>query len=615
MKNFKKISISTVLALIFALLLVCSLQTASAANQTIDSNNITGIKGAIDTAFAGDTVFLQTGTYNKSGIDNNFTISKNITIQGNGSANSIIIDAQGQRRIAIGSGFNVAFINITFRNFDSSGYLTSPGVYVDGYGGVISTYSPITFINCIFENNTASIGGAICIYGGSVDLINSTFTNNIGSSHGGAVAIYGGTVGLINCTFTNNRANGTSSAGGAVFIIAGTVGLINSTFTNNRASTFGGAIYNRGNLNLSGNIMNGNTAGSGQMIYNEGNIGIVNLTYLNNETKNGVYNQNIILYATLADDMGNTIAGQNVSFYVNGEFVGNVTVIGGNASLTYTIKEFGLLLVTGDYGGRGLYAISTSSGQLLVPNPNPPTNLTIPPVPSDSNNPSTKIYSNSTINVPKDIRVGKTINITGTLKDGNGKHIIGARVSVTVDGKTYTLTTDSKGQWILSYKPSRTGNVNVLVSYLGDDSYLGSENKTSFNVRKGKVNIVTNVVKNPDGSITITANVTDENGDPLSGKEITLRDSKGKVLGFSITDQNGKITFTYKGNSLYVKLSFDGDDPYNGVSVEITNPNPQSNNPSKETSNAAMKNTGVPAIIVLLAILAVLRLFTHKKQN
>jgi len=109
------------------------------------------------------------------------------------------------------------------------------------FGGAVSKSGNIT--NSTFTDNSASDDGGAVYKSGNIT--NSIFSNNSASSVGGAV--YGGGTlinspggTLINSTFNNN----TASLGGAVF--KGT--LINCTLANNTASSSGGAFYGSGTI-------------------------------------------------------------------------------------------------------------------------------------------------------------------------------------------------------------------------------------------------------------------------------------------------------------------------------------------------------------------------------
>lgn len=117
-------------------------------------------------------------------------------------------------------------------------------------GGAISIFSSTIneIIDSTFEGNTAQNGGAIKL-GGTNPTINtiagSTFNNNVVSGRGGAISDQGngdadnGNIDRIyNSTFYGN----TASYGGAINLSFSSVNIYNSTLTNNLASTQGGAI-------------------------------------------------------------------------------------------------------------------------------------------------------------------------------------------------------------------------------------------------------------------------------------------------------------------------------------------------------------------------------------
>lgn len=231
-----------ILSVLMAFLLLCSLSTISAANQTIGADDTGGIGKGINDTGVGDTLFLQPGNYNKTNQDTNLTITKNITIQGNGSTDSVTIDAQGLSRIfAMNNNLNVSFINITFIN----GYSSS----ANG-GAIFNSYraTQMTFINCIFINNKApnNQGGAIANSGNYALISGCTFINNTANNRGGAIIDNGGSYVTINdCNFIDNTA--TSGYGGAVHIAGNPTNITVSgcNFTNNTSggSGNGGAEY------------------------------------------------------------------------------------------------------------------------------------------------------------------------------------------------------------------------------------------------------------------------------------------------------------------------------------------------------------------------------------
>ena len=116
---------------------------------------------------------------------------------------------------------------------------------------------------------------------------------NIDGFDGGAFYI-GGTAWMTanNVTFTNNSGEN----GGAIYFFSSNASTIaNSVFNGNTATTGdGGAIWNRGTLNISGSrFQNNQSAGLGGAIYNTGNLAVTDTVFGGNSAANGgsgIYN-------------------------------------------------------------------------------------------------------------------------------------------------------------------------------------------------------------------------------------------------------------------------------------------------------------------------------------
>ncbi|OQD58824.1 adhesin-like protein [Methanobrevibacter arboriphilus JCM 13429 = DSM 1125] len=320
-------------------------------------------------------------------INNNF-INSYATSNGgaiyNYGANAIINNNNFTNNTAISNDGGGAIhnyganINITNNNFINNNAANTAG-------GAIMTAGPNTIIfNNSFINNTSVKNGAGAIFVG-VLAVNTIISNNNFIANkgliGGALVISGTqNCSVINNNFINNIA---FANGGAIYNRGNNTSVSNNTFIGNSATDIGGAIFNNviGNMSVSNNIMLNNSANLGQMIYNNGSMGVLNLTFINNSTwivKNG---STITLFATLTDDMGNTVTGQNISFYIDGVFLANVTSIEGEAKLNYLVNQEpnSIIPVTGDYEGHTGYSIMIKNGELLI--------KTIPKEPEEKENP------------------------------------------------------------------------------------------------------------------------------------------------------------------------------------------------------------------------------------
>lgn len=291
--------------------------------------------------------------------------------------NSRFINNIGTNYGAIFTGFKTYIVNSIFTN--NSATVNAGALFTQYYCNVT---------NSTFENNKANNGGAI-YSSGALFLMNSNFTNNSVNGIGGAIYKVIDYISVDGCYFINNSANrgagiGISSIvtldvnnsvfnnnqavdlGGAIFTNNGNFNstISNSKFNNNSAS-YGGAIYNNGRMLLNNNLMFGNSATVlGNVIFNNYTIGILNLTFIGNKTVYPSSKDNVILNATLIDDMGNPITGQIITFIIDGNTY-SAMVVEGKASIMYNFSSKGEYVLTGFYNGSGIYPINIYNGLII----------------------------------------------------------------------------------------------------------------------------------------------------------------------------------------------------------------------------------------------------------
>ncbi|WP_287158006.1 Ig-like domain-containing protein [Chloroflexus sp.] len=191
---------------------------------------------------------------------------------GPGSADDDVITFSVSGTIVL----NTPMVNIT----SGQGALTIDGgrnIVISGNNLAIFTVAvgaDLTLSNLTVTDGNATLGGAINNLGGTVNIINSTFSNNDASNLGGAIYNTGGIVTITSSTFTNNSS---ATLGGVIYNTGGTVTITNSTFSNNNAALLGGTIYNvSGTINLYNTIV-ANSGSSGDCV----NLGTIGAAYNN----------------------------------------------------------------------------------------------------------------------------------------------------------------------------------------------------------------------------------------------------------------------------------------------------------------------------------------------
>ncbi len=159
-----------------------------------------------------------------------------------------------------------------------------------------------------------------------LSLSNGTLTGN-----GGAVQNNGGTVTILDSTFSNNTANWTNSnqfhsgKGGALFNV-GSMTVSNSTFVGNHGGNFGGAIQN------------------GETANNTGQLTVTNSTFTGNTAFNN--------YGRAVFELGNSSVTLAADIFADGS--GDCQISGGNTDNGYNLSDDGGCLNggTGDITGE-----------------------------------------------------------------------------------------------------------------------------------------------------------------------------------------------------------------------------------------------------------------------
>ena len=230
------------------------------------------LAAGIAAAAPGDTVLVAPGTY--SGLDNRDLdfAGKDLVLRSEAGALETTIDCQelgrairfhtGETNAAVVDGF-------TIRNGKMVGFETA------FWGGAIACdESAPSILRCVFETNTASIGGAIALLsttGAAPAVRECSFTGNSASQQGAGVVCDGVQTTFVLCIFSLNSA--LVQGGAAMCIGGGTHVTFNDcAFTENFAGSGGGVLVRDGQVTLNDCILANNTAtssGGGLIASNE----------------------------------------------------------------------------------------------------------------------------------------------------------------------------------------------------------------------------------------------------------------------------------------------------------------------------------------------------------
>ena len=304
--------------------------TGSDANDGSQDSPVATIAKAIELVAEGYTIHVGEGTY----IANSLTIAKSFALIGSGK---VIIDGNASKIMNINENTIVNFTNVAFTNalnnyggvMQSKGTVNLNNVSIykntqksgstptvssiyntgvmtiinsniyenDGYGLIFNSGN-LDIINTSISSNNVAKGTTyafLYIDGGAVNVINSTLSDN--TARLGGIWLNKGTLNVNNATFENNVV--TVGNGGAIHIESdsSTATIKDSKFIGNKAYRDGGAIYNKGTLNIETSIFDANAASSGNTGYHGDDIynsGILTLHYsalLGKGTNKLIYNE------------------------------------------------------------------------------------------------------------------------------------------------------------------------------------------------------------------------------------------------------------------------------------------------------------------------------------
>ena len=304
--------------------------SGSDANDGSQDSPVATIAKAIELVAEGYTIHVGEGTY----IANSLTIAKSFAMIGSGK---VIIDGNASKIMNINENTIINFTNVAFTNAlnNYGGVMQSKGtvnlnnvsIYKNtqksGYTSTVSSIyntGVMTIVNSnIYEND----GYGLIFNSGNLDIINTTISNNQVTQGSNFAFLYadGGIVNVINSTISDNAARlagiwmnkGTLNVNNAIFennvVAVGNGGAIHiesdsstatikdSKFIGNKANKDGGAIYNKGTLNIETSIFdanaasNGNTGYHGDDIYNSGILTLHYSALLGKGTNKLIYNE------------------------------------------------------------------------------------------------------------------------------------------------------------------------------------------------------------------------------------------------------------------------------------------------------------------------------------
>jgi hypothetical protein len=283
---------------------------------------------------SGTTITFASGLKGTLHLTSDLLINKNITISGPTDATVTISSDNTGKIIAITSGSNVTFNNLTFANsythkksfIMNDGNLTMNHCQMMnnssyGNGGAIANTGKLSLNDTTFSSNIVSgDGGAIYNRVGSVNVNGSKIVGNLAYSNGGGIYSVGGQIEVSDSQLAFNSTLDVAAQnnyGGAIDVVDSPLFMSGTTVSNNYSQGYGGGLAVQGSeAVISDTTIDHNHAdkmGGGIIVAINTNDNRFGLATLNNitvtNTSNALY---FIGQNTGGDKLTSDIAGERI---------------------------------------------------------------------------------------------------------------------------------------------------------------------------------------------------------------------------------------------------------------------------------------------------------------
>lgn len=253
-------------------------------------------------------------------------------------------------------------------------------------------------------------------------------------------------------------------------------------------------------------------------------------------TKNVYVGSTVKIYGKLTSK-GKNLAYKTVTIDVNGKQYSVKTSQYGNYNINHTATNEGYYRITASYTGTNTYT-------------------------SDTNN--TYYYANKktsllTLGSTKNAYIGDTVTIYGKLT-ANGKNLANQKVTIKVDGYSYTVTTTQYGNYNLKIGANKEGYNSISASYSGNTAIIGDTNNTYFYANKKTGLLTLGSTKNVyvGSKVCIYGKLT-ANGKNLAYQKVSINidnENYYSVITNKYGNYNINITSTTEGyHDIYASFS------------------------------------------------------------
>jgi hypothetical protein len=169
-------------------MLIVGIGSVNAAQIRVPAD-VSSLQAAIDVAQSGDEIVIAPGVYP----DPVLVVGKSLTLRSSTGdpADVVLRAADGGTVLRVDNAPSLRLDGLTLRDgTGSTGAICGSGGLTVFGGAIIATNSGLVIDRCMITNNTAEIGGALFLVGGSVTIRNTTLSmNGVVSPPGGTASV------------------------------------------------------------------------------------------------------------------------------------------------------------------------------------------------------------------------------------------------------------------------------------------------------------------------------------------------------------------------------------------------------------------------------------------
>ena len=163
---------------------------------------------------------------------------------------------------------------------------------------------------------------------------------------------------------------------------------------------------------------------------------------------------------TLKDSTGKALVGESVTFYFNGKTTTVKTDENGQAKLSINVATKGNYQIAVSYLGNDKNNAVVAAKNIKV-----------------------NVQATKATFAKATLKVKKAKSVKFTLKDSKGKAIKGKKITIKVNGKTFSAKTNSKGVATIKVKVAKKGKFTAVAKFAGDNTYKAISKKAVFTVK------------------------------------------------------------------------------------------------------------------------------------